>query len=497
MMAHHHEFPTDRDQAFAFLNTSTPPHHKPRPWCCYSCFCLPRTPIVLRMEDEMPTTRLPDERLLGPSPVVREHDVVLLVFADGRQIFTQCTKNGKRGPLLGTLKINKSHYSTGVLVGLPYGTVLEVGKSRLQVLAHTEDVIPSYSTAATGTGEEEGGTTPSVDQPRDNRNIVDDNKSQALDQDTLLEMRRTVTDGAEMVQQIVANSASFALKTDFSRAKYIKKKQLKYQQRCRLVRCTAATICEALYMKDSKKFMNLRQDTLGQILASSNITAGTSVLVWESTWGLVTGAIAERMGGYGRIFSVYTGDQPAHNEIVGRFNLSFRAQSSIKWVHASDVYKEAQGDEDEEDVEAKDRDALNWPCNLQDHTRTHLMTLESDRKRLDFLAKRAARFARKITRHSPLEAKTWLHSRQCDSLVIAVKKYDAAETLLALLHHLSPSCPFIIYSEFMEPLTECFRAVQSHAINLRLSDTWAREYQVLPGRTHPKMDMRQSGGVSA
>jgi hypothetical protein len=46
----------------------------------------------------------------------------------------------------------------------------------------------------------------------------------------------------------------------------------------------------------------------------------------------------------------------------------------------------------------------------------------------------------------------------------------------------------------MEPLVAAFRAVQPHAINLRLSDTWAREYQVLPGRTHPKMDMSQSGG---
>merc|ERR1712183_277052 len=32
------------------------------------------------------------------------------------------------------------------------------------------------------------------------------------------------------------------------------------------------------------------------------------------------------------------------------------------------------------------------------------------------------------------------------------------------------------------------------AINLRLSDTWMREYQVLPGRTHPSMNMTQSGG---
>ena len=32
------------------------------------------------------------------------------------------------------------------------------------------------------------------------------------------------------------------------------------------------------------------------------------------------------------------------------------------------------------------------------------------------------------------------------------------------------------------------------AINLRLSDTWMRQYQVLEGRTHPSMNMTQSGG---
>ena len=35
---------------------------------------------------------------------------------------------------------------------------------------------------------------------------------------------------------------------------------------------------------------------------------------------------------------------------------------------------------------------------------------------------------------------------------------------------------------------------QKLAINLRLSDTWMREYQVLQGRTHPSMSMTQSGG---
>ena len=432
-----------------------------------------------------------DARLEGPPATVRENDVVLLNFADGRQLFAQCTRRDKRGPACGPLKINRETYSTSFLIGLPYGTVLEVGKKRLHVLPPTEDIIPTLDDMDEALWNE----NPSIDQERDNRNIKDDNTSQALDQKKLAELREKTTDGSAIVKEIIANSSTFSMKTDFSRAKYIQKKQMKYQPRCRLTRCTAATICEALYVKDAKKFMNMRQDTLGQILSYANITAGAQVLVWESLWGLVTGAIAERMGGYGRIFSVCTTDSPTHNEIVGRFNLSFRAQSSIKWVHSGDVYKEAKEEQnEEEDVEALDRDVLKWPCPLQDHTRNYLGTFTSNEKKRQFLAKRCARFARKLTRPSPDETRDMLRSRKCDSLVIAVKRYDSTETLLALLHHLSPSCPFVVYCEFIEPLVATFRAVQSHAINLRLSDTWAREYQVLPGRTHPKMDMSQSGG---
>ena len=69
-------------------------------------------------------------------------------------------------------------------------------------------------------------------------------------------------------------------------------------------------------------------------------------------------------------------------------------------------------------------------------------------------------------------------------------------TLMNLLPFLAPSSPFVVYCEYIEPLTECFMNLQKKklAINLHLSDTWMREYQVLPGRTHPSMSMTQSGG---
>lgn len=62
-------------------------------------------------------------------------------------------------------------------------------------------------------------------------------------------------------------------------------------------------------------------------------------------------------------------------------------------------------------------------------------------------------------------------------------------TYLPRLHALTNPCS-------VQPLAECFRyALDSgNAIKLMLVDTWMREYQVLPMRTHPEMMMSSGGG---
>lgn len=246
--------------------------------------------------------------------------------------------------------------------------------------------------------------------------------------------------------------------------------------------------------------MNLRDDSLGQMLSYADICAGRQVLVYDTTLGLVTGALAQRMGGYGKILSLYSGQQPACLDMLDRFNLTFAEHHSIKWLHTEDVYgAEASNgkQEEEEDVEAKDRDHLQWPCPLQDHTRQHISTLEGGGEAVvtKFLHKRSTRFARKLTRTTPLEVRAMLQARPCDSVLVCTK-YDPTETVLGLLPHLGPSCPFCVFCEYMEPLAQCFLELQKRhlAINLRLTDTWMRDYQVLPGRTHPMMHMSQNGG---
>jgi tRNA (adenine58-N1)-methyltransferase non-catalytic subunit len=490
---------------------------------------------------------------------VRDGDHVLLHFADGRQLFAHCVRSNRSNQSL--VRIQKRSYPTDHLIGLPYGTILEPEGHQLRpILDPAAKLIPELHLNNTpppdprseNEADDAGDADPMDNQivTKDNRSLVDTNTAQRIDYNELMRMRQEGMTGASIVATMIDNSTTYPNKTAFAQTKYVLRKQLKHQPRCRLVRCHAATIIEALYWKDPKRIRNLRDDTVGQMLSYANVAAGRRVLVMESCLGLVLGAVAQRMGGYGMLFSLYEGQQPSYLDLLAKFNLSFAEMNAIKWVHCGDVFsdaasssddppaapasdpptnnsvvtamdgteaasQEATTPNDETDLERLDRSVLKWPCELHAHTRQYLERQQAhaaqngtDRPIVlskskaahtiySFLCKRAARFARKLCRHTSLEARSWLQERPCDSLILATR-YDPTETLLQLFPYLAPSGPFVIYSEFIEPLTQCFRAIQENpkllSINLRLSDTWMREYQVLEGRTHPNMSMSQSGG---
>lgn len=159
-----------------------------------------------------PTSTPMDPLDSKPSSVVREGDFVILVFGDGRQIFAHCVKSwrGKAPPV----KINKRSYPTANLIGLPYGTVLEVERTRLAPLPPTEDLIPHYPSAAATTtaqatdsdqarkDENNDTTFPPLEQERDNRHLLDDNTSQSLDAAALERLRNAGTDGSAIVDKV-------------------------------------------------------------------------------------------------------------------------------------------------------------------------------------------------------------------------------------------------------------------------------------------------------
>jgi hypothetical protein len=81
------------------------------------------------------------------------------------------------------------------------------------------------------------------------------------------------------------------------------------------------------------------------------------------------------------------------------------------------------------------------------------------------------------------------------SLVIC-STFHPLSILKEAVHLLLPSCPLVIHCEFQEPLVECYLYLQQtgYAIKMQIADTWCREYQTLPNRSHPMMNMSTSGG---
>ena len=73
--------------------------------------------------------------------------------------------------------------------------------------------------------------------------------------------------------------------------------------------------------------------------------------------------------------------------------------------------------------------------------------------------------------------------------------YNFTDIIQSLAHLLIPGTPIAFCCLSLAPLAEAYRyMVKNNYLNVKLWDSWCREYQVLKNRTHPKMMMDSCGG---
>ena len=133
---------------------------------------------------------------------------------------------------------SRTWIDTLLLVGLPYGTVFTVDRG--VVVPHTVKEVELEDDMVDRLGD---GTTVN------NAELVDDDRNQGLSHEEI-ERLKSNSGGKgrdQLVQSIVAASATFAGKTEFSQRKYIKKKAAKHIVRCTVYRATTRTLCEAWF----------------------------------------------------------------------------------------------------------------------------------------------------------------------------------------------------------------------------------------------------------
>lgn len=115
------------------------------------------------------------------------------------------------------LNLGKHTLVSSALVGKPYGGSFLLHNGELkQAQPFSNSTMASAATISP------------TEILENNSKLIDDNTSQKLSQADIVSMKEKGLSGEQVIQAIISNSATFQAKTEYSKEKYIKKKQQKY-----------------------------------------------------------------------------------------------------------------------------------------------------------------------------------------------------------------------------------------------------------------------------
>ncbi|KAF4547967.1 Gcd10p-like protein [Elsinoe fawcettii] len=209
-------------------------------------------------------------------------------------------------PLYTTYEIHEENDQSG---GKPKVRLRIVPPSELNREAVFDTVPPSDANEDTNAASTpDVATTDEEAIPvKNNRITVDDASRQALSMKEIEELKSAVTgSGKEIIERIMSSHKNLDEKTVFSLAKYSLRKAKKYLRRFTVLPMTVSNLTQWMTTdQNAQRILELREESLGLITAWSNIhvtptvpnhTSGGKWLVIDDTGGLVTAAVAEKLG---------------------------------------------------------------------------------------------------------------------------------------------------------------------------------------------------------
>ena len=142
---------------------------------------------------------------------------------------------------------------------------------------------------------------------RNNRLTIDDPSRQALTHEEIEELKRADPgSGKDIIAKIMKAHSALGEKTQFSLAKYTLRKTKKYMRRFTVLPVSVGTLGRIWMEKDPTRILEVREETLGLLMSWGNVHHCGDVgegeegsgryLVVDDTGGLVTAAVADRMG---------------------------------------------------------------------------------------------------------------------------------------------------------------------------------------------------------
>jgi len=413
-------------------------------------------------------------------PEEATHGVLCIAGREARQKIIQ------RDPAAKLQLAKGCKVSLQAAVNAPYGSLFqaEPGAQRLARLFSCRSL---YDDGAVDT---EG---PEELNARDNSQLNPTGTAQALTQAAILELKGTQA-AEDVIGSIVAGSATFSGKTALSQAKYIQKKRQKHCPLMTLQPPTPSLVCEAMRQKSLDAILGMRVDTLGQMMSYGNVNANARVLCVDTIKGLLTGTTLRRVGGdgTGHVIHLYSRrelrGQPGHLGSLWNMDLHATARTKLKSIPFDflPLLAQAAGTDAAPADAAAETDGVSGA------------KPEADRAAAENggAATHKAAGAPRLpgVPCSPEETRTLL-AAGVDSVLVAAR-FPPLEVLTRVWPLLAGSGSFCVYCPVLEPLQTAYEVLRDgrHAVQLMVFDNWLREYQVLPNRTHPHVNMSATGG---
>ncbi|KAJ2155887.1 tRNA (adenine(58)-N(1))-methyltransferase non-catalytic subunit trm6 [Coemansia sp. RSA 552] len=300
-----------------------------------------------------------------------------------------------------------------------------------------------------------------------NQKINDDPTAQKLTFEEIEALKERSIAGDVSAQEIISslteNNESFGKKTQFSQSKYIRRKQMKFMKSFVPLETTVYNTCAYFFESNPAKIRGIRNDTLSQMLGLANVYAGARILAVDDGQGLLVGAILSRIAEGGVVLSIHEGEV-ANYDVLRYMNLSGADREQLRTLPWTKLY--------------------------------HKMEPFDETPPTDPSGPEMAGYERRQRGHARLTGTVdCLNRGGFDALVISTN-YSPLSVIKRLVPFLGGSRMLVVYDQCKEPLIDAFKWLRgsSEFINVQLTESWLREYQVLPSRTHPLMNTSGGGG---
>ena len=295
--------------------------------------------------------------------------------------------------------------------------------------------------------------------------------NQTLSMSEIEQFKQSGLKGDALIKKIQEAHQDFDKKTEFSKAKYLKRKKAKYMHTFCPLPMTCDRLLDLYIDKDPARVLGMDPATLAHMLSLANVRPGGRYLIMDESPSVLTTAILERLGNKGCVVIAHENEHPNLD------GLKYFPQ----WM-PSDYFEGG-----------------NPMVRL-----IYLLGLFCPEETLPFVEKDAdnlkgtqkTQYLRQLYRENQ---RLWVR-KQCElgfDAVIVLSTLNLVDIVPRLLEFAAGSTPLVVYSDARENLVNLTLALKKdlRVLAPTIMETRLRKFQTLPGRMHPTMTAKGYSGV--